>query len=433
MVLILYNILFTFFLLLYAPYCFVRGLFRKRFRRLLAERLGSIPNLRGRSPVWIHAASVGEVICSVPLVRKIKEEFPQVPLLLTTMTPTGNSTAKQLIPEAEVISFFPLDHPLTVRRAIGRIGPRLLLLAETELWPNLLRTCGKEQIPVFLFNGRISKKSLKGYLSLKSLFGDALQFITRFLMQTEGDRGRIVEIGAPPDRVKVVGNMKFDQALPSVARGGEGTMARSLGLRGEEILLIAGSTHAGEEEILLGLFKELRSAVPNFFLLLAPRHLDRLDEVEKTIKKEGLSWTRKSALSTDRGQPVERQDGVSPVILLDTMGELMRLYSLGTLVFVGGSLVPVGGHNPLEPLAFKKCVLFGPYMFNFSEISRRLVESGGAVQVDGRGNLLFQMKSLLTNEKRRREIGEKGYQFLQKHRGATEKTFEEIRPFLSRK
>jgi len=430
MVLILYNIFFTLFLSLYVPYCFVRGLFRKRFRRMLAERLGSIPNLRGRRPVWIHAASVGEVICSVPLVRKIKEEFPQALLLLTTMTQTGNSTARQLLPEAEVISFFPLDHPFTVRRAIGRIGPRLLLLAETELWPNLLRTCGKEQIPVFLFNGRISKKSLKGYLFFKSLFGDALKFITLFLMQTEGDRGRIVEIGASPGRVKVMGNLKFDQALPSVTRGGEETMARSLGLRGEEILLIAGSTHAGEEEVLLDLFKELRSIVPNLFLFLAPRHLDRLEEVEKIIKKEGLPWTRKSALSTDREQPVETTARVPPVILLDTLGELMRFYSLGTLVFVGGSLVPVGGHNPLEPLAFKKCVLFGPYMFNFSEISRRLIESGGAVQVDGKETLLFQMKSLLTNEKRRREIGEKGYRFLQKHRGATEKTFEEIKPFL---
>jgi len=223
MVLILYDFLFTLFLLLYAPYCFVRSLFRKRLRRLLAHRMGSIPSFRDQKPVWIHAASVGEVICSVPLIRKIKEEFPKVPLLLTTMTETGNNTASHLIPEAEGIFFFPFDHPFTVRRAARRIGPRLLLLAETELWPNLLRFCGQEQIPVFLFNGRISKKSLKGYLSFKSLFGNCLKFITLFLMQTEGDRGRIVEIGAPPGRVKVVGNLKFDQALPSVTRGEEGT------------------------------------------------------------------------------------------------------------------------------------------------------------------------------------------------------------------
>jgi 3-deoxy-D-manno-octulosonic-acid transferase len=433
MIFFLYNILFTFFLFLYAPYFFLRSLFQKRFRRLLFHRMGSIPNLQGKRPVWIHAASVGEVICSIPLFKKIKEKFPGIPILLTTMTQTGNNTAEKLIPEAEEILFFPFDHPFVIRRAVRRIGPRLLLLAETELWPNLLRFCGEENIPVSLFNGRISKKSLKGYLLFKSLFRECLKSISLFLMQTEGDRSRIIEIGAPPDRTKVMGNLKFDQTFRPVTQEEKESMARSLGLQGEETLLIAGSTHAGEEETLLGIFKELKPAAPNLYLFLAPRHLDRLEEVEKIIRKEGLPWMRKSAFSLNEKPSAGRTSRIPPVILLDTMGELMRLYSLGTLVFIGGSLVPIGGHNPLEPLAFKKCVLFGPYMFNFSEISKRLIENGGAIQVDGKEGLSFHMKSLLREEKKRTEIGEKGYRFLQRHRGATERTFEEIRPYLNGK
>jgi 3-deoxy-D-manno-octulosonic-acid transferase len=433
MILFLYNILFTFFLFLYAPYIFLRSLFQKRLRKLLAHRMGSIPNVQSKKPVWIHAASVGEVICSIPLFKKIKEEFPGIPILLTTMTQTGNNAAGKLIPEAEEILFFPFDHPFVIRRAVRRIGPRLLLLAETELWPNLLRFCGEENIPVSLFNGRISKKSFKGYLLFKSLFRDCLKFIILFLMQTEGDRSRIIEIGAPPDRTKVTGNLKFDQTFPPVTQEEKESMARSFGLQGGEILLIAGSTHAGEEETLIGLFKELKKSIPNLHLFLAPRHLDRLEEVERIIKKEGLPWMRKSAFSLKEKPSSEKASRIPPVILLDTMGELMRLYSLGTLVFIGGSLVPIGGHNPLEPLVFKKCVLFGSYMFNFSEISKKLIEDGGAVQVDGKEGLSIQMKSLLREEKKRREIGEKGYRFLQKHRGATERTLEEIRPYLNGK
>ncbi|OGP93514.1 MAG: hypothetical protein A2156_11510 [Deltaproteobacteria bacterium RBG_16_48_10] len=433
MIFYLYNILFTFFLILYVPYSLLRSLFQKRLRELLAHRMGWIPSLQGKRPVWIHAASVGEVICSIPLFKKIKKEFPNLPVLLTTMTQTGNNTARRFIPEADGVLFFPFDHPFIIRRVVQRMEPCLLLIAETELWPNLLRFCGEMKIPVLLFNGRISKKSLKGYLSFKSLFRDCLKSISLFLMQTEEDQSRIIEIGAPPDRVRVMGNLKFDQTFPPVTQEEREVMAKSLGLQGGEILLIAGSTHAGEEEILLGLFKKLKTKTPTLSLILAPRHLDRLEEVEKILKKESLPWMRKTSLLRGGKRSGQDQENFPSVILLDTMGELMKLYSLGTLVFIGGSLVPVGGHNPLEPLAFKKCVLFGPYMFNFSEISRRLIENGAAIQVEGKEDLSFHLKHLLAEEKTRREIGEKGYRFLQKHRGAAERAFEEVRPFLSGK
>jgi 3-deoxy-D-manno-octulosonic-acid transferase len=251
-------------------------------------------------------------------------------------------------------------------------------------------------------------------------------------MQTEEDRNRIIEIGATMDKTRVVGSLKFDQLFPPFTQEALAEMAKSLNLRGEETLLIAGSTHSGEEEILLSLFKDLREMDPHLILVLAPRHLERLEEIERILKKESMAWTRKTLLPMDPDRSTGERKELPEVILLDTMGELMNLYSLGTLVFIGGTLVPVGGHNPIEPLFFKKCVLFGPHMFHFLEISSHLIEAGGAIQVRGEEDLAFQLKRLLSDERARKEVGEKGYQFLQKHRGATEKMFEEIRPFLTR-
>jgi len=249
-------------------------------------------------------------------------------------------------------------------------------------------------------------------------------------MQTEEDRNRMIEIGATIDKTRVVGNLKFDQPFPSITQEASAEMAKSLHLRGKETLLIAGSTHSGEEEILLSLFKDLREMDPHLILVLAPRHLERLEEIERVLKKESMAWTRKTLLPMDPDRSTGEEKKFPQVILLDTMGELMNLYSLGTLVFIGGTLVPVGGHNPIEPLFFKKCVLFGPHMFHFLEISRQLAEAGGAIQVEGKEDLSFHLKRLLSDERARKEVGEKGYQFLQKHRGATERMFEEIRPYL---
>lgn len=250
-------------------------------------------------------------------------------------------------------------------------------------------------------------------------------------MQTEEDRTRIIKIGATSDKTRVVGNIKFDQTFSTLTQEKTDEIVKSLSLRAGENILIAGSTHSGEEEILITLFKELRGVDPQLKLILAPRHLDRLAEVEGILKRESLSWKRRTSFSMRQDQPDREAKKLPEVILLDTMGELMGLYSLGTLVFIGGSLVPIGGHNPLEPLIFKKCVLFGPHMFHFLEISNHLMSVGGAIQVKDREDLAFQIKRLLSDQEARREFGERGYQFLQRHRGATERMFGEIRPFLT--
>jgi 3-deoxy-D-manno-octulosonic-acid transferase len=249
-------------------------------------------------------------------------------------------------------------------------------------------------------------------------------------MQTEGDRNRVIEMGASPGRTRVTGNLKFDQPLPPWAPEDQTALISSLGLTEKETLFVAGSTHSGEEEILIDLFRELNPGMPNLRLLLAPRHLDRLEEVEKILKRDNLPWIRKTSLAERENLSVISSSAFPPVILLDTMGELMRVYRLASVVFIGGSLVPVGGHNPLEPLLFKKCVLFGPHMFNFSEIVNRLITEGGAIQVGGKGDLLSSLKRLLHEPKTREEVGERGYRFLQAHRGATERMMKEIRPYL---
>jgi len=429
MIYFLYNIILTCLLLISAPYFLVRSLIRKQFRKALPQRIGFFQNLSFKKPIWVHAASVGEVFCSVPLIKKIKKEFPNLKIVLTTMTSMGNETAKVCLPETDQVLFLPIDHPLFIRSAIKKIQPSILLLAETELWPNLLRFCGKKGIPIVLFNGRISQKSFRGYLLFKFFFKECLKYVSLFLMQTEEDRMRIIEIGGGSQKTRTVGNLKFDQTLPSSSPEAVDQIAKTLGIDGKKNVLIAGSTHSGEEEILLTFYKELKKKDPNLLLILAPRHLERLEEVERILKKESLSWLRRTALSLDTSQ----SDRVQPeVILLDTMGELLGIYSLGTLIFVGGSLVPIGGHNPLEPLFFRKCVLFGPHMFNFLEISSRLIETGGAIQVVGRNDLFSQLKHLFSDEGARKEVGEKGYQFLQRHQGATERMMEEIRPFLTR-
>ncbi len=430
MIYYLYNILLTLLLIGTIPYFLFRSLLSKRFRKALPQRMGFFQSPSFKRPIWVHAASVGEVFCSIPLLKKIKNEFPHSRIVLTTMTSTGNETAKSYLSETDQVLFVPIDHPLIIRRTIKKIQPGLLLIAETELWPNLLRYCGKKGIPIILFNGRVSQRSFRRYLLFKFFFKECLQYISLFLMQTEEDRKRIIKIGGESQKTRAVGNLKFDQPFPSFTPETRNEIAKTLGLSGKENVLIAGSTHSGEEEILVALFKELKKKDPNLLLILAPRHLERLEEVERILKKEALSWLRKTSLPIGAGQSVQ---GHPEVILLDAMGELMGIYSLGTLVFVGGSLVPIGGHNPLEPLFFRKGVLFGPYMFNFLEISSRLIEAGGAIQVSKKEELFSQLKRLLSDEGARKELGEKGYQFLQKHQGATERMLEEIRPFLIKK
>jgi len=425
----LYTTLLTLGLVLSSPYFALKILATHRYRRGLSQRLGisykSVGERVGNEqPLWIHAASVGEVLGSLPIIEGIRQTNPKLPILLSTMTATGNDIAKKRAPDTKAITFFPLDHPWAVRKAISLVNPRAFLMAETEIWPNFLMELGRRKIHVLLFNGRISSRSLQWYKRFRFFLNSPLAAISAFCMQSSLDAQRIIEIGANPERVIVTGNIKFDQTPPKITPGEKEALRETLSLQADQPILIAGSTHRGEEQFMLKVYRQLSPDYPDLVLILAPRHLERMREVEILLKREKIAWKRRSQLRPGGNR------GEVKVILLDTLGELAKLYSIGTLIFVGGSLVRVGGHNVLEPLFFKKPVLFGPFMFNFLEISRRLIEAEGAIQVKDREDLAFQMKRLLRNERARKQLGERGYQFLQKHQGATERMYEKIRPYL---
>jgi len=400
-----------------------QAVLRGKYRRGLGERLGCVPRWAGSlPPVWLHAVSVGEVMAATPLARELAARWPELPLLVSTVTDTGRGVAEGRLPARQFV-FFPLDFGWAVRPALDRLRPRAVLLTETEIWPNFLRACSTRGIPVVLVNGRISQRSFPRYRRVRRFFGRVLQGIRLFCMQTPEDARRILDLGAPPERVHVVGNLKFDLAGVGPATGGtDGPAVRQmLGLPPSRPVLVAGSTHRGEEGPVLEAFKAVRRSVPDLTLLLAPRHPERLGEVEALLERERLPWVYRSRLPAD----------VLPaVILVDTMGELARLYAAGTVVFVGGSLVPIGGHNILEPASHARPVLFGPHMGNFADMARLFLEHQAGVQVREAGMLAEEILRLLREPNVAGRMGESGRAIVGTHRGAGRRTVDLLEALL---
>jgi 3-deoxy-D-manno-octulosonic-acid transferase len=378
------------------------------------QKLGKKPNL------WFHAASVGEVAVALSLLMEMKRAYPHHGFVISTTTPQGRAVASRA-QGVDAAFLAPLDLPWIVRRAVKRIRPRLLLVAETELWPNLLRGAKREGIPVILFNGRISQRSYRFYLPLRFFFRGVLANFDALCLKSNADRERMVSLGAAPNAMHVTGDIKFHQiARPS------GTAVRRLrqGLRlpKDAPVLIAGSTHEGEEALILQVFKELRIDLPQLILILAPRHLQRIPRVKKLLESHRVRWVRRTMIS-DKHRPGE-------VILLDTVGELAALYGLGTAIFVGGSFCRVGGHNILEVLAHGQAVIFGPHMENFSEIAQLVVERGAGIQVRTPEELAEVLRRLIVTPSLRQEMGKKGLTLLQEHQGALESTMKIVKEFF---
>jgi 3-deoxy-D-manno-octulosonic-acid transferase len=421
----LYNSLLTLGLILSSPFFGFKIITTSHYRKGLSQRLGIcskgvFKKVVNEKPLWIHAASVGEVLGSLPIIEGIRQTNPELPILLSTMTATGNHMAKERASGVRAITFFPLDHPWVVRRTISLVNPRAFLMAETEIWPNFLMELGRRGIPAMLFNGRISTRSFQWYKRFRFFFASPLATISAFCMQSSLDAQRIIEMGANPERVTVSGNVKFDQQPPEITQKERETLLQTLGLRAGQPILIAGSTHRGEEEFMLKVLHRLSPEYPDLVLILAPRYLERVKEVEVLLKRERIPWKRKSQLQA-RGE----REGAA-VILLDTLGELSKLYSLGTLIFVGGSLVRVGGHNILEPLFFKKPVFFGPFMDHFREISDEVLRRGAGFQIREVEEMVFHAKTLLEDISLKANMGKCGFEIIRHNRGATSKTLETI-------
>jgi 3-deoxy-D-manno-octulosonic-acid transferase len=419
----LYSLGLGAFLVAGLPAFAIQALLRGKYRRGLGERLGRIPDWTGPvAPVWLHAVSVGEVVAATALVRELTARRPELPLLVSTVTDTGRGVAEARLPAKQFV-FFPLDFGWAVGTALDRVRPRAVLLTETEIWPNFLRACAAREIPVVLVNGRISPRSFPRYRRVRGLFGRVLQGVRLFCMQTPEDASRVLDLGAPRERVHVVGNLKFDLAgLRPAAGGAEGPAVRQmLALPSSRPVLVAGSTHRGEEGPILDAFRAVRRSVPDLTLLLAPRHPERLGEVEALLQREGLPWVRRSRVPTQGG---------AAVILVDTMGELARLYAAGTVVFVGGSLVPIGGHNILEPAIHARPVLFGPHMGNFAEMGRLFLDQRAGVEVRDARALAEETLRLLREPDVAERMGQTGRAIVETHRGAGRRTLDLLEAVL---
>ena len=404
----------------------IRGLKDRSYWRNFGERFGFGPRL-DTDGVWIHTVSVGEVQAAAPLVASLREHYPHLPLVVTTFTPTGAARARALFKDGVRVRYVPFDLPGSVRRFFNRVHPRLAVIFETELWPNMYHQCGRRRIPLVLASARLSEKSVGRYRKLGGLFRDALSQGVVVAAQTPADAERFREIGADPENAHVTGNIKFDFAVPP------NTFAHGRQLRKEYAqgrpVWIAGSTHRGEEEAALEAHKFVRGPHPRALLVIVPRHPNRFDDVARVIESAGIRYVRRSRVVPD-ADGIVRGMGTADVLLVDTLGELLDFYAAADVAFVGGSLVPVGGHNLLEPAALGIPILTGPHNFNSEDVARLLISRGAAeVVTDARG-LGTRVAALLADPAERGRIGAVGQASIDSNRGALAKLLGLINPLL---
>ena len=434
----IYSLLMGLAALLLGPYWLIQGLRHGKYLSNLRERLGlsfpSLGTLPAQRPgaIWIHAVSVGEALSSVTLARRLKEAYPERPLIVSTTTITGQTVARERMPFADAIVYFPLDWAFCVRRALRTVQPAIVVILETEMWPNFLREAGRRKVPVVFVSGRISDRSFARYQKYLGIFGfflrpflrDALGHASAFLMQSENDAERIRALGAPANRVGVSGNLKDDQELPgpTALAGWLEAEARRCG---RSPLIVAGSVVATEEPLALIAFGVVQGEFPRALLVLAPRKPERFEAAAEFIHESRRKFIRRSQVpiagpsaaaaatvgGVSNGTAVATSAGTAiaddvTVLLVDSIGELASLYRLADGVFVGGSLVPSGGHNILEPAAFGKIPVFGPSMENFAEMALRFVAAGAAVQVESPEDAGVAWIEHLRNPERQSQMGE---------------------------
>jgi 3-deoxy-D-manno-octulosonic-acid transferase len=413
----LYSLALVFALLAAAPYYLWKGRASGKYLRTLRERMGALPaGLGSGAPsIWIHAVSVGEVLVARGLVPALKARFPSLRVIVSTTTPTGHAIARQSL-VADGVFYNPLDLRGPVRRVLAGLDPKLLVLVETELWPNLIHEAHRRGTRIAVANGRLSPRSFPRYRRARPLLARVLGEVDVFLMQGEAHAERARAIGAPAGRVRVTGNLKYDAPPPTTPSP---AIRAILGDGGGASLWVAGSTMAGEEEAVLGALEEARRAVPGLRLLLAPRHPERAAEVAALADRAGYRVQRRSALADSQWREGD-------VLVLDTMGELAHAYAFATVVFVGGSLVPAGGHNVLEPAACGRAVVVGPHMENFQEIADEFRAAGALVQVATAADLGPAVARLLGSAADRERLGTRAKELLERNRGALATTVEAL-------
>ena len=418
------HAVYTFAIVLLAivlsPWFLYQAVRYRKYIGSLAQRMGYLPvsfNLDGDESIWIHAVSVGEALTARALISDLRERYPGLRLYLSTTTLTGQQIARTRLQGVDAVFFFPFDLPPFVNRTLRLVKPRVFLMMETEIWPNLLRACRRQGVKTMLVNGRISSRSYPRYRLARRFFTRVLDDVDRFCMQSDESARRIIDIGANPKRVIVTGSLKFDSLeSPAAASGrGAGRVLRFFRVPASRPVIVAGSTLKGEEKPVLAAFAAVRRAHPSTLLIIAPRKPERFGEAEALARAEGLRVVRRTELAVD-AEP--RAD----VVILDTIGELAHLFQAATVVFMGGSLVDQGGHNILEPAVHGKPIVFGPYMQNFAEIAGTFLQNHAAVQVSGQGELADVLVRLIGDPVERARLAAAARALVEANRGAKQRT-----------
>jgi 3-deoxy-D-manno-octulosonic-acid transferase len=350
----------------------------------------------------------------LPLIQAVQARWPGRRLVVSTATLTGQALARKKLAADIGVLYFPLDWRFTVRKSLDTVQPSLVLIAETEIWPNFLRECGVRSIPVMLVNGRLSDRSVSRYRKIKPFMRRVLRDVSFCCMQSELDRDRLLSLGVDPGKVEVAGNLKYEIATPGAIESRIQAYRQLLGLSPNRFVVVAGSTMKDEESSVLAAFEVLRAVCSDAVLVLAPRHPERFREIEKLLSDRSVAYTKRSDLNAT-------SNGACQIVLLDTMGELATLYAIASVVFIGGSLVPTGGHNILEPALFRKPILFGPSMSNFREMSEDFLQQQAAVQVRDSAELGSELVRMFRDAEFRRRTGDRGHAILMANRGAAQK------------
>ena len=429
---ILYNIVMVAALLIGSPLFVLRFVREKRFRERLRHNLALFEEekmrlLQDRRPVWFQAASVGEVVAASSIIRECKRQMPHIPIIISSGTTSGVEMAERILPEADAVIFYPSDLPWLPGRVVDRIGPRAFVPVETELWPNFIRAARKRSIPVILVNGRIGERNLNRYKQMRRLFTKMIDTVVLFCMQSTANAQFIIQLGADPRLVAVTGNTKFDQNYTIVNSEEQTQMRKELNFSAEAPILIAGSTHKGEEEILVDAWKQLQNNNPFTRLILAPRDISRCEKIQAEIQKQGVKVKLRSEQTCAKTvEPVS-------VVLLDTIGELGRFYSIADVVFIGGSLIPHGGHNILEPAVHGKAIVVGPHMFNFKDTYAMFSDRGACMTVLDAEELSEALLQLFSQEGKRNQMGSEALSIVRENRGAAVRTVKLLRDTLDKR
>ncbi|OCF94190.1 lipid IV(A) 3-deoxy-D-manno-octulosonic acid transferase [Gilliamella sp. wkB308] len=420
------QIIYTLLLYLIQPFVWLKLLWRSRkapaYRQRWLERYGFCKNKVKANGILVHAVSVGETIAAIPLIKALQQKYPQLPITVTTMTPTGSERVKSLLKDSVSHVYLPYDLPGAIKRFLKTTKPKIVIIMETELWPNFISQCYKQKIPLIIANARLSERSAARYGKLGKAVKQLFSKISMVAAQNQQDGERFVSLGLPADHLAITGSIKFDINLSNEQRQKINQLTQQWQLK--RPVLIAASTHSGEDEIILTAFKKLLLKHANLLLILVPRHPERFKTVEKLISDSGFNYLKRSTNQIPTAQ--------TQIVLGDTMGELLELYAMADIAFVGGSLVKQGGHNPLEPALHHMAIITGEYFFNFQVICEQLIEAQGMIVCTNSADDLYStIDRLLNDNSRRVQLGENAYHVLMQNQGALSRLLAVINHYLN--